>query len=167
MYYPSLNPEFLADLGQAMKWQYFAELATAFSLFFTRISICLFLMRIFGAIPYWRRILYCAIAFMTLTTIPFIILIMIQCTPMRKTWNPSVHGKCLSSAVVNFAGYYNGRKLSRRPTHSKLNTRQWLHWSVTGYLQVCRSCVCGRSKCGQDSRQVFACWWRWVSCESR
>ena len=127
VYYLFLSPEFLADLGQVLKWQYLAELATAFSLFFTRISICLFLMRIFGAIRYWRRTLYCAIAFMTLTTIPSIILIITQCTPMRKTWDPSVHGRCLSSSVVNFIGYYNGRKLSRGPTRSKLNTQQWSH----------------------------------------
>lgn len=122
VYYLSRSPEFLADLGQVLKWEFLAELATVFSLFFTRISICLFLMRIFGAIRYWRRTLYCAIAFMTLTTIPCIILMIIQCTPMSRTWDHSVHGKCLNVGVDIFVGYYNGGKLFRRRTHTKLNT---------------------------------------------
>ena len=126
MYYLSLNPEYLADLGQVLKWQALAELPIAFSLFLSRISICLFLLRIFGAIHYWRRILYCAIAFMTLTNIPLIILIITQCTPMRKAWNPSVHGKCLSSGVTIFAGYYSGGELFYRAFYSKLNIPKWL-----------------------------------------
>ena len=125
LYYLSLTPEFLADFTQALKWQYLTEWVTAFSLFFTRISICLFLLRIFGAIRYWRRILYCAIAFMTLTNISSIILVMTQCTPMRKSWDPLVHGKCVSSGAVTFTAYYNGGKLSHKPTCSKLNTPQW------------------------------------------
>ena len=124
LYYLSLTPEFLADLTQALKWQYLTERVATFSLFFTRISICLFLLRLFSAIRSWRRILYCAIAFMILTNISSFILLMTQCTPMRKSWDPSVHGKCVSPTVVNFAAYYNGGKLSHKPPYSKLNTPQ-------------------------------------------
>ena len=47
VYYLSLNPEYLVDLGQVLKRQSLVELPTAFSLFFFRISICLFLLRVF------------------------------------------------------------------------------------------------------------------------
>ena len=157
VYYISLTPEFLADFTQVVKWQYLAEVLTSCSLFFARVSICLFLLRIFGPARYWRRILYCAMAFITLINISSIILVITQCRPLRKNWDPLVHGKCVSSAVLTFVGYYNGGKVFHRATHSKLNTPKGFQWSVTAYFQVCRSYVCGRSKCSQDSRQVSAC----------
>lgn len=157
IYYLSLTPGFLADFNQAMKWHFFAEMSTFFSLFFTRISVCLFLLRIFGASPYWRWTLYCAIAFIAVTNTSSITILIAECRPLRRNWDLSVPGKCVSSTVKTFTAYYNAGKLFYRSTHSKLNTPKWFQWSVTAYLQVCQSYVCGRSKCGQDSRQVSAC----------
>ena len=157
MYYLSLTPESLAAFTQVVKWQYLAEILTSSSLFFARISICLFLLRIFGPARYWRRILYCAMAFITLINVSSIMMVITQCRPLRKNWDPLGDGKCVSSTVLIFIGYYNGGKVFHRATHSKLNTPKWFQWSVTAYFQACQSYVCGRFKCGQDSRQVSAC----------
>ena len=117
VYYLSLSPEFLADLTQVTKWQFLGEFLLCISLFFTRISICLFLLRIFGAMPHWRRILYYVIAFMTLMNISSMMVVITQCRPLRKNWDPLVHGKCVSPAVVTFAAYFYGGELSHRYTH--------------------------------------------------
>ena len=124
VYYLSLTPELSADINQAMKWQFLALSLAAFSFFFTRISICLFLLRIFGVSRYWRWILYCAIAFITTTNIPFAIIVITQCRPMSKVWDPSVHGKCMSPVVVNFVSYGSGGKLNHRHSLSKLNDQK-------------------------------------------
>ena len=126
MYYLSLTPDYLIDFAQIIKWQFLAEISTAFSLFFTRVSICLFLLRIFGAIRYWRLILYYAMAFIALMNISSITVIILQCRPLRKNWDPLLQGKCVSPAVVTFATYYNGGELFYRAFHSKLNTPKWL-----------------------------------------
>lgn len=104
-YYLSPTPDLSADFTQAWKWQLLTEWESAFSLLFTRISVCLFLLRIFGAVRQWRRILYCALAFITVTNIPFAIIVITECAPMRKSWDPSIHGKCVSRGVVEFAAY--------------------------------------------------------------
>ena len=157
MYYLSLTPEFSANIIQVLKWEFVGELLFAFSSFFTRVSICLFLLRMFGAIQIWRRILYCATTFIILMNLSNISTVIITCRPMRKNWDSSIHGKCLSSAGLASAGYVNSGKLSHRSSHCKLKTRKRVQCSVIGYSQVYRSYVCGRSKCGQESRQVFAC----------
>ena len=126
MYYLSLTPEYLIDLAQITKWQFLSEICTAISLFFTRISICLFLLRIFGPIRYWRQILYFTMAFIALMNISSITVIMIQCRPLRKNWDPLVQGKCVRPGVVTFATYYNGGKLSYMAFHRKLNIPKWL-----------------------------------------
>ena len=121
MYYLSLTPEYLIDYGQIAKWQFLSEISTAISLFFTRISISLFLLRIFGAIRYWRLILYYTMAFIALMNISSITVILIQCRPLKKNWEPLVQGNCVGPTVMTFAIYYNGGKLFHRTFHSKLN----------------------------------------------
>ena len=157
MYYLSLTPESLANIIQVAKWVFFGEFLVSFSLFFTRVSICLFLLRMFGAIQIWRRIIYCATTFIILLNLSNISTVIITCRPMRKNWDSSIHGKCLDSAGLASVGYVNGGKLSHRSSHCKLKPWKWVQFSVIGYSQVYRSYFCGRSKCGQESRQVFAC----------
>ena len=125
MYYLSLTPEFLADVIQFAKWLFFGEFLVSFSSFFARVSICLFLLRMFGAIHTWRRILYYATTFIILINIANIMTVIIQCRPMRKNWDSSVHGKCLGPAGLTSAAYIYGGKLSHRSTHCKLKTRKW------------------------------------------
>ena len=91
-----------------MKWRFLATALAPFAFLFTRISICLFLLRVFGVVPNWKRILYCVIAFMTITNLPFAIIVITQCKPISKTWDPLVHGKCVSLVTVKLAVYGSG-----------------------------------------------------------
>ena len=111
-YYLSLTPELIADFNQAWKWQLLAEWEGAFAFIFVRISICLFLLRIFGAVRQWRRILYCALAFISVTNIPFAIIVITACRPVRSSWDLLMRGKCVSRQVIEFAAYGSGGKLT-------------------------------------------------------
>ena len=111
-YYLSFTPELLADFNQAWKWHLLAAWEGAFAFIFVRISICLFLLRIFGPVRQWRRFLYCALAFITVTNIPFAIIVITDCRPVRSSWDPSIPGKCVSREVVEFAAYGSGGKLT-------------------------------------------------------
>lgn len=75
---------------------------------FTRISICIFLLRIFNTKKYWRWGLYTIIAFVTVTQIPSALALLVQCQPVQKWWNPTIPGKCWSSQAQISLGDYNG-----------------------------------------------------------
>ena len=107
-YYLSLTPELLLQLVKLSKWQFLSEILTAFSLLITRLSVCLFLLRIFGTIRQWKWSLYIATGFIIITNLSSLSIILAECRPVSKNWNPLIPGKCVSPAVVNFEAYYNG-----------------------------------------------------------
>lgn len=78
---------------------------------FIRISICLFLLRLFGNKKRWRWALYSIMAFVTATNLSSAAVFLSECRPLKKVWDPSVPGTCVSSGTVVFAGYYNGGKI--------------------------------------------------------
>ena len=110
-YYLSLTPELLLQLVQVSKWQFLSEILTSFTLLFTRISVCLFLLRIFGTITHWKWILYIVTGFIAITNLSSVSIILAECRPLSKNWDPLIPGKCVSPAVINFEAYYNGGKL--------------------------------------------------------
>ena len=107
-YYLSLTPELLLQLVKLSKWQFLSEILTAFSLLITRLSVCLFLLRIFGTIRQWKWSLYIATGFIIITNLSSLSIILAECRPVSKNWNSLIPGKCVSPAVVNFEAYYNG-----------------------------------------------------------
>lgn len=107
-YYLSLTPELLLQLVQLSKWQFLSEILTAFSLLITRLSVCLFLLRIFGTIRQWKWSLYIATGFIIITNLSSLSIILAECRPVSKNWDPLIPGKCVSPAVINFEAYYNG-----------------------------------------------------------
>ena len=169
IYYLSLTPEDLLDLIQVVKWQFLCELVGAWALLFIRLSICLFLLRVFGAIKMWRRVLYAAIAFITITNLSTLSIIMAECRPVSKSWDPLIPGKCVSDAVITFQAYYNGGEflaLLQRLLDPNLNDLKLSRWSVTGHLPVCQYCACGTYKCVQLRKWASAFSWPWGSCKS-
>ncbi|KAL2041850.1 hypothetical protein N7G274_005635 [Stereocaulon virgatum] len=107
-HYLELTPDSLRGLSQALKWQFLVECLTCFTYVFIRISICLFLLRLFGNKKRLRWALYCLMAFVTATNLSSAAVFLAQCRPLRKVWDPSVSGTCVSTGTVVFAGYYNG-----------------------------------------------------------
>ncbi len=107
-YYLSLTPELLLQLVQVSKWQFLSEIVTNFSLLVTRLSVCLFLLRIFGTLKQWKWILYIVTGFVLITNLSSLAILLAECRPLSKNWNPLIPGKCVSPAVINFEAYYNG-----------------------------------------------------------
>ena len=94
----------------ALKWVSVAEAFGMFSGTCTRVSVCLFLLRIFNAVRAWRLGLYVIMAFVVAIVIPIEVSIFAQCSPTQKLWDPLVHGRCWSPAINVHIGYFNGGK---------------------------------------------------------
>lgn len=109
MQYLSRSPELLARLSQALKLMTVAEVIVICSLIFTKISICLFLLRIFGKNnKIWRRVLYFIMAFAIASNLASIAVIYPSCRPVQKVWNPFVPGICWRARVYIAIAEYNG-----------------------------------------------------------
>jgi len=77
-----------------------------------KISICLFFIRLVGAVKQWRILLSCQIFFMAVINLAFSLTTNLQCRPLEKLWNPSVPGQCWSPSVQTNIGYFQGGNVS-------------------------------------------------------
>ena len=110
-YYLLLTPELASE---AAKWQWLLEIIAGISFMFIRISICLFVLRIFGITRRLRWTLYTAIAFIVATNISSTLIFVLQCQPPQKVWKPLTPGTCLGPKAVLIGAYYNGGRLIPR-----------------------------------------------------
>ena len=79
---------------ESLDWlQFFIALAVC------KISICLFLLRL-SQMNRLRLVLYGTIAFLLTTHIPLFLMLLLQCSPIQKTWYRQVPGSCLSMDVI-------------------------------------------------------------------
>ena len=117
-----------------------------FSGLFTKLSICLFLLRIFQTVRKWKLGLYAIMAFTAASILPSIVLFVAQCQPIQKQWDPLLPGKCWSPDVVIRMSYFAGGK---SPCNSLPHPSQELRFcqrcqcSATGHLQLFQSSSCG------------------------
>ncbi|KAF6224620.1 hypothetical protein HO173_012963 [Letharia columbiana] len=74
----------------------------------TRLSVCLFLLRIFRSIRAWRWGLYAVMAFATAVVIPTHIILLAHCQPIRKQWDPLSPGTCWSPLILSRTSYAYG-----------------------------------------------------------
>ena len=96
-------------LTLAVKYLFISIIGTVLTAMFTKISICLFLLRIFDRKRYWRWGLYSIVVVTVVTQLAVPVNVLVQCRPTQKLWNPRIPGKCWSSHVrVYFIGYFNG-----------------------------------------------------------
>ena len=65
----------------------------------TKISICLFLLRL-SQFNRLRDLLYGLIGLLILTHIPLFFIYVFQCDPVRKAWDRQADGKCMSMDIV-------------------------------------------------------------------
>ncbi|CAD6567800.1 MAG: hypothetical protein ASARMPRED_001148 [Alectoria sarmentosa] len=107
-FYLELSPELLLQLSQAIKWQYISQIVLILSTMFTKVSICFFLLRIFGTKPMWKRGLYAIMAFAVVTNISSASIVLAQCSPVQKLWDPLMPGTCWGPDTEISIGDYNG-----------------------------------------------------------
>ena len=77
-----------------IKLENIGEIPLLMSSLFSRVSICLFFLRLFTVVASWRWTLYTIIAISTAINIASAIIILIQCQPRGKLWNASIPGTC-------------------------------------------------------------------------
>ena len=104
----STKAEAFHDATTALKWSSIAAPIGIFSGLCTRLSVCLFLLRIFHTKRRWRLSLYGIMVFATAVIIPTIVSLLAQCSPVQKLWNPLLPGSCWSPQTVIDIGYFNG-----------------------------------------------------------
>lgn len=109
----STKAEALHDAILALKWSSIAAPIGITSGLFTRLSICLFLLRIFRTKRAWRWGLYAMMVFTTAVIVPTIVSLLAQCSPVQKLWDPLLPGSCWSPKTVIDIGYFNGGKKSK------------------------------------------------------
>ena len=108
MSYLSRSPVLLARLSQGLKIETIAEMLVICSLVFTKISICLFLLRIFGKNnKIWRWGLYSIMAFSIATYLGSVAVIYTSCRPVQKSWNPDIPGICWRPRIYIAIAEYN------------------------------------------------------------
>ena len=137
----SKKAEALHGVILALKWSQIALPIGIFSGFCTRLSICLFLLRIFRTKREWRWGLYAVMVFATVVIVPTIVSLLARCSPVQKLWDPLLPGNCWAPQTVIAIGYFNGGKESKIMSftvQSNLNIHQLLRRYATGYLPLCQ-----------------------------
>ncbi|MCJ1456488.1 hypothetical protein MMC28_006849 [Mycoblastus sanguinarius] len=82
-----------------LKYNFLDWVQVFITLALSKISICLFLLRI-SKFERWRYFLFGLIAFLVLTHLPLTLLFLLQCIPLNKNWSTSVPGHCFSKRAV-------------------------------------------------------------------
>ncbi|KAK1143604.1 hypothetical protein N8T08_006214 [Aspergillus melleus] len=85
-----------------------AEFLLIFSTIFVKISISLFLKRLFLTSKKWKFFFWFFIAFNTITSILDAAVIFPQCTPVEYNWNKSIKGTCWSNEAIDAVGIAQG-----------------------------------------------------------
>ena len=82
-----------------LKYNYLDWLQVFITLALSKISICLFLLRI-SKFERWRTFLFGLIGLIIITHTPLTLLYLLQCIPLNKNWDTAVAGHCFSKPAV-------------------------------------------------------------------
>lgn len=82
-----------------LKFAYMDWIQVFVTLCISKISICLFLLRI-SKFDKWRNFLFGIIAFLVLTHVPLTVLFVVQCRPVEAVWNMERQAECFSKETT-------------------------------------------------------------------
>ena len=82
----------LLQLVEAAMWVYISQPILILSTMFSKISICLFLLRLFVRSTPWKRALWSLIAFIVATNVASASVGLLQCEPVEKLWDSFLDG---------------------------------------------------------------------------
>ena len=98
----------LQDISDVAKWSLFAQIFIVCTLGLTKVSVCIFVMRIVDKAQ--RRFTHCLwalIGFITISHLVQIILFLVQCRPIEAVWNIFIQGDCFSTRVTYISAWVN------------------------------------------------------------
>ena len=105
-----------------LKYNFLDWIQVFVTLALSKISICLFLLRI-SKFERWRWFLFGLIGFLVVTHVPLTLLYMFQCIPLQKNWQTvqgAVPGHCMSKKAVQKIIIVQGGKSDRGPETPEL-----------------------------------------------
>ena len=117
----------LDRIVRAAKYIVLVRVIISLSTMFTRISICFLLLRFSSRKKWLEFVIYCIIGAVVVTGLSSVFLVVGQCRPFSKSWDPETPGKCWSVNTQLAFAYYNGSKsasLIRIQRPSKLILRK-------------------------------------------
>ncbi len=106
-----------------LKYNFLDWIQVFITLALSKISICLFLLRI-SKFERWRWFLFGLIGFLVVTHVPLTLLFMFQCIPLQKNWETveqTVPGHCMSKRAVEKIIIVQGGESTPRPETGKLH----------------------------------------------
>jgi len=89
----------LSYVVPALRLNYATRLCYQASFCFTKLSICVFYLRVFGTTKATRYHVHAIIAFVVAYTIPLEVTAILSCNPPKKVWEPSTPGYCLDAMI--------------------------------------------------------------------
>ena len=87
-----ISPEFRPGIR---KWATFLQLANVIGIGLAKISVCVLVLRVVDkAATKFSRYVWAIIVFVSAVHLAEMIVILVQCIPLKALWSPNVKGKC-------------------------------------------------------------------------
>ena len=96
------------DAIRAMKWNRVVEMPLMLSTMFTRLSIGLSLYRIFAVKEISKGIILPLMVLNVVINLAKITIVLLQCSPFPKLWNPDIAGRCWSGTFQLGVSIFQG-----------------------------------------------------------
>jgi hypothetical protein len=93
-----------ADITEASKWSRATIPPNLMACLMSRISLCLFMMRIVNHVRTYKILLWVIISLNSIATFASIIQLLVGCRPLEKLWNPKTPGVCFPAKVTLIIG---------------------------------------------------------------
>lgn len=91
-----------------MKYEFLAEPWGILSPLFARVSFVCFMLNLVGSHRKYKIILYVTNVSQIIVNGLTILLILIQCQHIETLWDHSVQGRCWSTKVQTYSGFFQG-----------------------------------------------------------
>ena len=100
-----LSPQQIMDIT---KWCLLAQIFISVNLALTKISLCLFILRVIKkAERRLARFIWVLVSFVIVAHIAQVVLFIVECRPTEATWNPFIKRRCFSIHITYLIAYLN------------------------------------------------------------
>lgn len=96
------------SLTTAIEFDYLAQPWLNMGSTLSKVSICLFFLRLVSRVRVWRSVLGVQIVLLLLVNLAYSFTTLLQCRPLEKLWNTDVNGECWSVETQHGIGYFQG-----------------------------------------------------------
>ena len=100
----------LQQLMTIGRWIFISEVVSIISIYFVRISVCFFVLRMISRThKIFRRVVIGLMALLSVLVLVNLLIFCLQCIPIEHLWNPELPAHCLaSSRIYTITQAFNG-----------------------------------------------------------